>query len=93
MELKPKDRSLSLSQSAAAVVETITDIWSQQRAKKLPTYLFLALCFNLIVAPVVLAASSSEFTRTQAWSLGLLGLGTVALAVYLFFVMFVPERF
>ncbi len=56
-------------------------------------YLFLAICFNLVVAPVVHAATSSEFSRSQAWSLGLLGLGTVALAVYLFFVMFVPEKF
>ncbi|MGG6293666.1 potassium-transporting ATPase subunit F [Leptolyngbya sp. AN02str] len=57
----------------------------------LPTY--LALCFNLLVAPIVYAASSNEFSRSQAWSLGLLGLGTVALSIYLFFVMFVPEKF
>lgn len=61
--------------------------------RKHSTYLFLAICLNLVVAPVVYAASGSEFSRTQAWALGLLGLGTVALSVYLFFVMFVPEKF
>ncbi|HIK17325.1 MAG TPA: potassium-transporting ATPase subunit F [Leptolyngbyaceae cyanobacterium M33_DOE_097] len=61
--------------------------------RKHSLYLFLAICFNLVVAPVVYAASGNEFSRTQAWSLGLLGLGMVALSVYLFFVMFVPEKF
>ncbi len=61
--------------------------------RKHSTYLFLAICFNLVVAPVVYAAGGDEFSRSQAWALGLLGLGTVALSVYLFFVMFVPEKF
>jgi uncharacterized membrane protein len=56
-------------------------------------YLFLALCFNLVLAPVVYAASGNELARSQAWALGILALGTVAISVYLFFVMFVPERF
>ncbi|HEY9662739.1 MAG TPA: potassium-transporting ATPase subunit F [Allocoleopsis sp.] len=73
--------------------EVFSEFWSEWRRQKLPSYLFLALCFNLIVAPVVYAASGNEFSRTQAWSLGLLVLGTVALSVYLFFVMFVPEKF
>lgn len=71
----------------------ISEIWSQWRRQKLPLYLFLALCFNLVVAPVVYAASNNEFSRSQAWALGLLGLGTLALAIYLFFVMFTPEKF
>jgi hypothetical protein len=56
-------------------------------------YLFLAICFNLAVAPVVHATTTSELSRSQAWSLGLLGLGTLILAIYLFFVMFAPEKF
>lgn len=71
----------------------ISEIWSQWRRRKLPLYLFLALCFNLVVAPVVYAASNNEFSRSQAWALGLLGLGTLALSIYLFFVMFTPEKF
>ncbi|BAU14654.1 K+-transporting ATPase, F subunit [Leptolyngbya sp. NIES-3755] len=79
--------------SSLPVLETVSEIWFQSRKQKLPRYLFLALCFNLIVAPVVYAASSNEVSRTQAWTLGLLGIGTVALSIYLFFVMFVPEKF
>lgn len=76
-----------------AYLEDLQEIWSEWRKQKLPLYLFLALCFNLVVAPVVYAASGNEFSRTQAWALGLLGLGTLALSIYLFFVMFVPEKF
>jgi len=61
--------------------------------KKTPTFLFLALCFNLVLAPLVYAASDSAMTKTQSWSLGLLGLSVVALAGYLLVVMFAPERF
>lgn len=59
----------------------------------MPLYLFLALCFNLVLAPIVYAASTHELTRGQAWALGLLGLATVALSVYLFVVMVAPEKF
>jgi len=76
-----------------SALETVSEIWLQSHKHKLPRYLFLGLCFNLIVAPVVYAASSNEVSRTQAWTLGLLGTGTVALSIYLFFVMFVPEKF
>ncbi|MER3435617.1 MAG: K+-transporting ATPase subunit F [Leptolyngbya sp. ERB_1_1] len=62
-------------------------------SKKTPTFLFLALCFNLVLAPLVYAASDSAMTRPQSWALGLLGLAVVALAGYLFVVMFTPERF
>lgn len=73
-------------------LEEVTEIWSAWRRQKLPLYLFLAMCFNLVVSPLVLAADG-ELSRTQSWALGLLGLVTVGLSVYLFFVMFVPERF
>ncbi|AUT04392.1 K+-transporting ATPase subunit F [Nostoc sp. CENA543] len=51
------------------------------------------MCFNLIVAPVVYAATGEQFSHFQAWALGLLGLVTLSLSTYLFFVMFVPEKF
>ncbi|MFN6536522.1 MAG: potassium-transporting ATPase subunit F [Nostoc sp. EkiNYC01] len=73
--------------------EAITEIWYQWRRQKLPLYLFLAMCFNLVVAPVVYAATSEQLSRSQAWGVGLLGLVTVGLSIYLFFVMFVPEKF
>lgn len=92
MKLNPPKSLLPLLQTPQAFAEVI-EIWSAWRRQKLPLYLFLALCFNLLVAPVVYAASGGEFSRTQAWALGLLGLATLALSVYLFFVMFVPEKF
>ncbi|MDX2230538.1 MAG: potassium-transporting ATPase subunit F [Leptolyngbyaceae cyanobacterium bins.349] len=93
MKLNSLKPFLLPSQAVTQALKEISEIWSQERRQKLPLYLFLTLCFNLVVAPVVYAASGNEFSRTQAWSLGLLGLGTVALSVYLFFVIFVPEKF
>jgi hypothetical protein len=93
MKINHPKPTLFLPQSTSQALETVAEIWSEGRRQKLPRYLFLALCFNLVVAPMVYAASGSELSRPQAWALGLLGLGTVALAIYLFFVMFVPEQF
>jgi K+-transporting ATPase KdpF subunit len=62
------------------------------RSRKYPIYLFLALCLNVILASKVFAAGET-FSRNQAYALSLLGLVTVALAIYLFVVMFQPERF
>lgn len=75
------------------VLEIVQDLGSAAYQQKLPLYLFLGLCFNLVVAPVVYAANGTELSRTQAWMLGLLGLATVTLSVYLFWVMFLPEKF
>ncbi|MBW4688651.1 MAG: potassium-transporting ATPase subunit F [Komarekiella atlantica HA4396-MV6] len=85
-------RTISLSQSTQ-VLEEITEIWCQWRRQKLPLYLFLAMCFNLVLAPLVYAATNEQLSRSQSWALGLLGLVTLGLSIYLFFVMFVPEKF
>jgi K+-transporting ATPase KdpF subunit len=56
--------------------------------------LFLALCLNLILAQAVYAAAdSNQITRGNAYAIGLLGLVTIGLAVYLLVVMFQPQRF
>lgn len=78
---------------ATELAETTADIWSTWRRQKLPLYLFLLLCLNLIVAPAVQAATAEAFSRTQSYALGILVLATVALSIYLFAVMFQPERF
>lgn len=83
----------NLPHTLTPVFEDTIEMLLAWRRRKLPLYLFLALCFNLVLAPVVYAASSSQLSRSQAWSLGLLGLLIVALSVYLFFVMFAPEKF
>jgi K+-transporting ATPase KdpF subunit len=87
-----RQRLLSF-QSAASVLETATDIWTEWRRKKLPLYLFLGLCFNVALAPAVFAATGGDLSKVQAYWLAGLGLVTVALSIYLFFVMFVPEKF
>ena len=89
--MKPTD--LQPENLLVQVAEEIAFIGSEWRRQKLPLYLFLAMCLNLVVAPVVYAASEGGFSRVQAWAIGLLGLVTVALSIYLFFVMFQPERF
>lgn len=86
-------RTILLPQISTQALLTVTEIWSQWRRQKLPLYLFLGMCFNLVLAPVVYAATDQTLGRTQAWALGLLGLVTLGLSVYLFFVMFVPEKF
>lgn len=81
------------TQIYARTVETVIEIWTTWRRQKFPLYIFIAMCLNVIVAPVVYAATDEKFSHVQAWSLGLLGLTALALSTYLFFVMFVPERF
>lgn len=41
----------------------------------------------------MLAATGDTFSRPQIYALGILGMGTVSLSIYLFMVMFQPERF
>lgn len=59
----------------------------------MPLYAFLLLCLNLVIAPAVYAATSGVLERRQAYALGILGLLTFGLIVYLFVVVFQPERF
>ncbi|WP_017651110.1 potassium-transporting ATPase subunit F [Fortiea contorta] len=86
-------RITTLAPKALPILEAIDEIWLQWRRQKLPLYLFLAMCFNLVVAPVVYGATAQQLSRTQSWALGILGLVILGLSVYLFFVMFVPEKF
>jgi K+-transporting ATPase KdpF subunit len=82
-----------ITQISTQIVEGMTEIWSEWRRQKLSLYLFLGLCFNLVLAPAVFAATDGELSRSQSYWLAALGLVTIALAIYLFFVMFVPEKF
>ena len=73
--------------------EDLARFWHTWHRRKYPTYLFLALCFNVFLASAAFAATGDAFSRPQIYALGILGLGTVALSGYLFVVMFQPERF
>ncbi|MER3495083.1 MAG: K(+)-transporting ATPase subunit F [Mastigocladus sp. ERB_26_2] len=75
------------------IVEPIYFIWSQWRKQKLPLVIFIGLGLNLVIAPVVYAAADGVLERRSAWAIGILGFITLALVVYLFFVIFQPERF
>ena len=75
------------------VVDSISFVWSRWRKQQLPLAIFLVLCLNLVIAPVVYAAADGTLERRSAWALGILGLVTLGLTVYLFVVVFQPERF
>ena len=74
-------------------IENLTDLWQLSIKRQYPKYLFFTLCLNLIVAPAVYAANVESFTKFQAYALGLLGIVTFAFSIYLFAVMFQPEKF
>ncbi len=73
--------------------ESISFVWLEWRRQKLPLAIFLLLCLNLIIAPAIYAAADGTLERRSAWALGVLGLVTLGLIVYLFIVVFQPERF
>ena len=74
--------------------ETLADLRSTLQRHPKSFRLFLALCLNAIFAQVVYAAADPQvITRTNAYAIGLLGLVTVGLALYLLVVMFQPQRF
>mgnify|MGYP006267168641 CR=1 FL=1 len=93
MKLANLRRNLLSSQAISQLLGGIAEIASEWRRQKLPLYLFLGLCANLVLAPAIFAATGGDLSRSQAYWLAALGLVTVALAIYLFFVMFVPEKF
>jgi K+-transporting ATPase KdpF subunit len=63
------------------------------KRNRVPVSIFLLMCFNVVLAPAVQAATPGEAPRWQAYTIGLLGLGTLCLCVYLFVVIFQPEKF
>lgn len=72
------------------MMEMVREFWQRH---PLPIQLFVLLCFNLAIAPAVYGATGVEITRKVAYAIGLLGMVIVGLCVYLFVVIFQPERF
>lgn len=60
---------------------------------RIPLIIFLIMFFNVLLAPVVAAATPGGVSHWQVYTISLLGLVTVALCVYLFVVIFQPEKF
>ena len=75
-------------------LKEVVELWQMlNRRHPVPLQLFLLMCLNLVIAPAVYAATGEEITRKAAWAIGILGLVTLGLSVYLFVVIFQPERF
>ncbi len=75
------------------MAETIDLLLEQLRHRPLPLQVFLLMCLNLVVAPAVYATTGEAISRKAAYAIGLLALVTLALTIYLFVVVFQPERF
>jgi K+-transporting ATPase KdpF subunit len=75
------------------IIETIQNISDRLLKNSLAKVLFVTITLNLIIAPVVMAASGNEINRNTAYAIGILYCVTIALSIYLFTVIFQPERF
>jgi K+-transporting ATPase KdpF subunit len=76
------------------LIKDFIEIIKQQSAQnRLPFIIFLGLCFNLLFAPMIEAATGIAITRKEAYALGVLCLVVFGLSVYLFCVIFQPEQF
>ncbi|MGV2828765.1 potassium-transporting ATPase subunit F [Myxosarcina sp. GI1(2024)] len=73
--------------------ETIQNIGDRFLKNSLAKVLLLTTSLNLVIAPAVMAASGTEITRQTAYAIGILYCVTLGLSVYLFTVIFQPERF
>jgi K+-transporting ATPase KdpF subunit len=61
--------------------------------KPVPRAVLLALLTALATAPAVQATTGVSLDRGQTFAIVLLGVTTLALSIYLFVVIFQPERF
>ena len=69
------------------------DVMTRFWQKRVPKILLLALLSAVTIAPAVQAATVIPLDRGQVLALVLLGITTISLSVYLFVVIFQPERF
>ena len=75
------------------VLEDIFAIATKLYDRKPTRYLLWSFAINLILAPAVYAATAGTISREQSYALGLLGVVTLALSIYLFTVILQPEKF
>jgi K+-transporting ATPase KdpF subunit len=62
------------------------------KRNRVPLTIFLLLCLNVLLAPAVQAATP-ETSRYTTYAIAFLGVITVSLCIYLFVVIFQPEKF
>lgn len=75
------------------VIDDLYSIAIKLSSRRLTRYLLWSSAINLLLAPVVDAATGGTISREQSYALGILGIVTVALSFYLFAVIFQPEKF
>jgi K+-transporting ATPase KdpF subunit len=85
-----KLNKVSLLQFFGELVGIVRERWNKSPVAKL---IILGMSLNLLIAPAVMAASGTEITRQTAYAIGILYCVTLGLSVYLFTVIFQPERF
>ncbi|MBD2242114.1 potassium-transporting ATPase subunit F [Nostoc sp. FACHB-888] len=61
--------------------------------KKFSLSLFLILSLNLFLAQAIYAATPDKISRAASYTIALLGLATLSVSIYLFAVIFQPEKF
>ncbi len=61
--------------------------------KRLPKVLLISLLMAVTIAPIVQAETGVSLDRGQTLAIVSLGMMTLALSIYLFVVIFQPERF
>lgn len=75
------------------LAETIEIVNTRKKQGRLSVYVFGFLILNLVFAPIVRASTGDVLSKGQSYALALLGLVTFSLFVYLFVVIFQPEKF
>ncbi|WP_009547274.1 potassium-transporting ATPase subunit F [Crocosphaera subtropica] len=71
----------------------ITFLGKRISKQSLAISLFLALCLNTLFASTIYGATGATIARNTVYALGILLLVTISLSIYLFIVIFQPERF
>ncbi len=88
--MKQNPEKTSLFQNIGELIQIVLEHWSKN---SLATIILVGMSLNLIIAPAVMAASGAEVSRQTAYAIGILYCVTLGLSVYLFTVIFQPERF
>ncbi len=89
----PQISVLKKKQILPQFLEEIADFINLWKRHPIAMRLLLVMGFNLLIAPALYASTGDSLTRQSAWALGILGLLTLGLSIYLFTVIIQPERF
>ncbi|MBD2665845.1 putative K+-transporting ATPase, F subunit [Richelia sinica FACHB-800] len=75
------------------VIDFCKWLFTQGIRQRIPLAIFITMCLNLCVAQVVYASGGGVLERRSAWAIGVLGFIVFAVVIYLFYVIFQPEKF